>query len=279
MTPLVTANGAGIPQVGLGTWPLRGEAAFCAVQAALDCGYRHIDTAAMYGNETDVGEAVRTHAMPRDSVFITTKVWPTDVADGRLQRSAEASLKRLQVDQVALLLIHWPRRDVPFAEQIRALCDAKKRGLARHIGVSNFPRRYLEEAIRIADEPVVANQVEHHPWLGQSDLLAACRTLGVAMISYAPLGKAVNLRDPVIAELAAAKGKTPAQIILRWHVEQPMNVAIPKSADPRRIAENIELFDFTLTPADMSRIDRLARPGGRMVGAPVPLDWNAAPKV
>jgi diketogulonate reductase-like aldo/keto reductase len=279
MTTTVTANGATIPAIGLGTWQLRGDAALRAVQAALQAGYRHVDTAAMYGNEAEVGEAIRAHGAPRGEIFVTTKVWPSDLADGKLQKSAEASLQRLQLDHVDLLLIHWPSRDIPFAEQIRALCDAKRRGLARHIGVSNFPPRFVEAAVSLADEPLVVNQVEHHPYLDQSALAAVCTKHGIAITSYAPLGRGDVLGDSVVTEIARAKGKTPAQIVLRWHVEQPMNVAIPKSANPRRIAENIDIFDFALTPAEMGRISKLARPGGRMVNASYPSDWNGAPQV
>jgi 2,5-diketo-D-gluconate reductase B len=278
MTLTVTANGATIPAIGLGTWQLRGDAAIRAVQAALQAGYRHIDTAAMYGNEAEVGEAIRNQVTPRGEIFVTTKVWPSDLADGKLQKSAEASLQRLQLDQVDLLLIHWPSRDIPFAEQIRALCEAKRRGLAHHIGVSNFPPRFVAAAVGVADEPLVVNQVEHHPYLDQSALAAVCAKHGIAVTSYAPLGRGDVLRDPVVTEIARAKGKTPAQIVLRWHVEQPMNVAIPKSADPRRIAENIDIFDFALTPAEMGRISKLARSGGRMVNAGYPSNWNGAPE-
>lgn len=276
MTLTVRSDGAEIPAIGLGTWPLRGDAAIKAVHAALDAGYRHIDTAAMYENEAEVGEAIRTHAKPRADIFVTTKVWTSNVADGPLQRSAEESLKRLGVDQVDLLLIHWPNPDKPLAEQIAALCDAKKRGFARHIGVSNFPPRYLEESVRLADEPIVTNQVEYHPWLDQSTLFATCTGLGVSMTSYAPLGKASRFDDPVLTEIASTKGKTPAQVVLRWHIEQPMNIAIPKSANPRRIAENIDIFDFALTPQEMGRISKLARPDGRII-ASMSVDWDSAP--
>jgi diketogulonate reductase-like aldo/keto reductase len=277
MTLTVKAGGAEIPAIGLGTWQLRGDSAIRAVHAALDAGYRHVDTASMYGNESDVGEAIRTHVTPREEMFITTKVGPGNVADGPLQRSAEASLERLGIDRVDLLLIHWPSSTVPFRQQIEALCDAKKRGLARHIGVSNFPPRYLEAAVRYADEPIVTDQVERHPYLDQTALLAACGRLGVSMTSYTPLGKGELLDDPVITDIAEAKGKTPAQVVLRWHIEQPMNIAIPKSADPRRIAENIDIFDFALSPAEMGRIAKLASAQGRMVSAVVPLDWDGAP--
>jgi len=277
MTPIVKSNGAEIPALGLGTWDARGDAVVHAVTAALDAGYRHIDTAAMYGNEAEVGEAIRNHAKPRDQVFVTTKVPSSELANGRLQKSAEESLKRLQLDQVDLLLIHWPSRSVPFREQVLALCDAKRRGLSRHIGVSNFTPKFLEEAVAIANEPIVTNQVEHHPWLDQRDLMATARRLGVSITSYSPLGRARLLDEPAIVEIARAKGKTPAQIVLRWHVQQPMNIAIPKSVTARRIAENIDIFGFELTGQDMDRIAGLARKNGRMVQSGYPSDWNAAP--
>jgi diketogulonate reductase-like aldo/keto reductase len=278
MTPIVKANGAEIPAVGLGTWDLRGDTAVRSVTAALDAGYRHIDTAAMYANEAEIGRAIAAHSVPREDIFITTKVWPSDVADGPLQRSAEASLKRLQVDQVDLLLIHWPSDTVPLKEQVMALCKAKQRGLARHVGVSNFPVRYVEAAVAAADEPLVTNQVEHHPWLDQTALFEACRKRGVSITSYSPIGKAKNLSAPVLREIARAKGKTPAQIVLRWHIQHSMNIAIPRSSKPERIAENIDIFDFSLTAEEMQRISDLAHPGGRMLSPMVPLEWDGAPR-
>ena len=273
----VQANGAEIPAIGFGTWRLRGDAAIRAVQMALDAGYRHIDTAAMYGNEEQVGEAIRTHAAGRDAIFLTTKVWTSDLAEGRLQKSAEASLQRLGVDAVDLLLIHWPSPTIPLREQIGALCKAKKQGLTRHIGVSNFSPAYLEAAVQLADEPLVTNQVEHHPYLDQSTLAAVCRRHGIALTSYAPISRGDLLRDPLITEVAAGHGKTPAQVVLRWHVQLPMNIAIPKSENPQRIAENIAIFDFELTGEEMRRISGLVRSDGRKVDAPNGLAWDAVP--
>lgn len=277
MTPVVKSNGAEIPAIGLGTWDARGDAVVHAVAAALDAGYRHIDTAAMYGNETEVGEAIRNHATPREEVFVTTKIPSGEVADGRLQKAAEASLRRLKLDQVDLLLIHWPNRSVPFREQVLAICDAKRRGFARHVGVSNFTPKFLEAAVAIATEPLVTNQVEHHPWLDQSELFATALRLGVSITSYSPLGRTRLLAEPAIVEIARAKGKTPAQIVLRWHVQHPMNIAIPKSVNPRRIAENIDIFGFELSEQEMARISALKRKDGRMVHGSYPSDWNAAP--
>ena len=259
MTPTVTSNGAKIPAIGFGTWELRGAPAVRAIEAALDAGYRHIDTAVMYGNETQVGEAIRSHGTPRDDIFITTKVWPAEAGDGPFQRSAEASLKRLGVEQVDLLLIHWPSPSVPMKEQIFTLCDAKRRGFTRHIGISNFTAEMVEQAVKFSTEPLVTNQIEHHPWIDQSAVFKACAGHGISITSYSPIGKARRLDDPVIVEVARAKKKTPAQVVLRWQIQQPMNIAIPRSSNPGRIVENIGIFDFALTPEEMRRISALAR--------------------
>jgi diketogulonate reductase-like aldo/keto reductase len=280
MTPptdqtVVEANGAAIPAIGLGTWQLRGEEGAAAVKSALEAGYRHIDTAAMYGNEEAVGEGLRASGVPRDEVFVTTKVWPEDLAPPDLARSAEASLKRLGLAQIDLLLIHWPNAAITLAGSIRALCEAKRAGLARHIGVANFTARLLDEAVASADEPIVANQCEYHPYLDQTLVRAECRKHGAAFVSYCPIGKAQVLGEPVIQAIAKAHRRTPAQIVLRWHVQQPGVAAIPKSGDPRRMRENLAVFDFALSDEEMARIAALARPGGRLVSPSWSPRWDA----
>jgi len=277
MVLMVKANGAEIPVIGLGTWRASGDEVVHAVHAALDAGYRHIDTAVMYANETEVGEAIRTHSVPRSEMFVTTKIWPEDIAQGRMQFATEASLKRLGLDQVDLLLIHWPSPNMPLRDQIAALCKMKRAGFARHIGVSNFPPLYVEEAVRVADEPIVVNQVEYHPYLAQSALFEVCGKHGIAITAYCPLGRSMLLRDPVVTRIAAANDRTPAQVLLRWHVQQPNNIAIPKSSKPERIKENIAVFDFALAPDEMAAISRLARPDGRMVEGPFGTNWNGPP--
>jgi diketogulonate reductase-like aldo/keto reductase len=278
MSSVVEANGARIPALGFGTWRLRGEAAIRSVQAALDAGYRHIDTAAMYGNEAEIGEALRTHSVPRGDVFITTKVWPTELAERAFLRSAEASCGRLGVDQVDLLLIHWPSAELPLAEQVHSLCGAAARGLTRHVGVSNFPPAYVDEAVWVADRPLVTNQVEHHPYVDQQAVFAVCRRHGMAVTSYAPLGRQGVLDDPAVKRIAAGHRRTPAQIVLRWHVQQPGNIAIPKSQDPARIAENFAIFDFALTDGEMLALSALARPDGRLLNPQTGIDWSARPR-
>ena len=272
--PIVSAHGAQIPALGLGTWLLKDDVCETAIATALDAGYRHIDTAAMYGNEAEVGRAIRASKVPRAEIFLTTKVWRDDIAEGNLQRSAEASLKKLGLPFVDLLLIHWPNLSIPVAQSIKALCDVKRRGLARHIGLSNFNTALLAEAQKAATEPLVCNQVEYHPHLDQTKAQAATRAAGMAMAAYCPLGRGDVggvLSEPAVVEIANANGKKPAQIVLRWHLQQPGVMAIPKSATPARIRENFAVFDFTLSSAEMQRLSGLTRANGRIVqpaGAP-----------
>ena len=188
-TPVVRASGAEIPVIGLGTWPLKGEDCARAVAHSIDVGYRHIDTAAMYANEEALGEGLRHSKIGREAVFLTTKVWHEDIAPGDLQRSAEASLRWLGVNDVDLLLIHWPNPKVPMADSIGALCDAQRRGLTRHIGVSNFTTRQIAEALRTTSEPLVCNQIEYHPNLDQRKVISATRAAGMAVVGYCPLGR------------------------------------------------------------------------------------------
>ena len=273
---LVHAKGAAIPAIGLGTFGLTGEQCSTAVQAALAAGYRHIDTAKMYGNEEAVGAGLKAGGLARDEVFVTTKVWWEDIAPGALERSAEASLRRLGLSQVDLLLIHWPNDSVPLADSTQALCNAKRQGLARHVGVSNYPAAKLAQAIGLTSEPLVANQVEYHPYLDQSAVKTACRRADMAMTSYCPLGRAGLFKDPVLMSIAERHGHTVSQIVLRWHVQQPGIVAIPKSGSSQHIVENINVFDFELTSEDMAAISALARPDGRVVDPSFAPDWDRA---
>lgn len=273
---IVHAHGANIPALGLGTWPMKGDECIQAVSHALKIGYRHIDTAAMYGNEEAVGEGLRRSGIKRDHIFVTTKVWWTDIDDGTLQRSAQESLRKLGLAQVDLLLIHWPNPQVPLASSIKALCTVKKHGLARHTGIANFPSRMVDEAVELASEPLVANQCEYHPYLDQSAVLATMRKYRSAFVSYSPLGRGGLLDDETIAMIAARHGKTPAQIVLRWHVQQQGVCAIPKSATPARIEENFAIFDFSLSDAEMSALSSLARPDGRVIDPDFAPQWDKA---
>ncbi|HRJ68156.1 MAG TPA: aldo/keto reductase [Beijerinckiaceae bacterium] len=270
---IVAANGARIPAIGLGTWQLTGEVASAAVAHALRCGYRHIDTAAAYTNEEAVGQGLRASGIKRDDVFVTTKVWWDSIDDGALQASAEASLKRLGLEQVDLLLIHWPNPAIPLARSIKALNEVKRSGLARHIGVSNFPVALLDEAVRLSTEPLVANQCEYQPLLDQSKVIAACRRHGMAFVSYTPIGRGKIDGTGPIADIARRHSRTVAQVILRWHLQQGL-VAIPRSSNPGRIAENFAVWDFALDAADMAAISGLARPDGRIVNIAWAPAWD-----
>ncbi|MDH3669264.1 MAG: aldo/keto reductase [Paracoccaceae bacterium] len=271
----IAANGARMPAIGLGTWTLKGETCAELVAGALRAGYRHLDTAAMYENEAAVGEGLRASGIDRDEVFVTTKIWLTDLADGDLQRSVEASLGRLGLDQVDLTLIHWPSKSVPMAESIGALNDVAERGLARHIGISNFPVALIDEAVALSGRPLACNQVEYHPYLSQDRVLEACRRHGMAMVSYCPLARGSELfNEPAVAGPAERHGRTGAQIVLRWHVQQEGVVAIPRSSNPGRIAQNLDVFDFTLDDGEMAAISALGSRRHRICNFEFSPDWD-----
>jgi diketogulonate reductase-like aldo/keto reductase len=269
---VVEANGAGIPLIGLGTWELRGRTCAHIVEQALRLGYRHIDTAEMYDNEAAVGEGLRASGVTRDEMFVVTKVWPSHFAPGELERAAKDSLKRLQLADVDLLLLHWPNPQIPLADTLGALCNVKQQGLARHIGVANFSVALIEEAVRLSSEPLVADQIEMHPYLDQSKVVAACRAQGMAVVAYSPIARGNAAKDAVLARIGKAHGmahgkahgKTAAQICLRWLVQQGI-AAIPRTSKVERLKENFAVFDFELTLAEMQDIAALASRDGRLV--------------
>jgi 2,5-diketo-D-gluconate reductase B len=257
-------SGAEIPAIGLGTGSL-GDDCGALVAAALAAGYRHIDTARKYGTERGVGEAIRAARVPRDEIFVTTKVSHEDLHAGDFERSTQASLRALGLERVDLLLVHWPAPDMPLPETMGALAAMKRRGLTRHVGVANFNITLLDEAIRLCPEPLCALQAEYHPYLDQSKVLAACRQHGLIFIAYCPLARGRLIGDAAIVEIARAKGKTAAQIALRWLIQQDDVAAIPRSANAGRVAENFDVFGFALTDGEMARIAALKRPDGRVV--------------
>ena len=277
MTTVVDANGASIPSIGFGTWTLKGEQAGSLVQHALEVGYRHVDTAAMYENEEAVGEGIRTSSVNRDDVFLTTKIWHTNLADGDLQRSTDDSLKRLGVDHVDLLLVHWPSKHTPLAETMRALNQVAEMGNTKHIGVSNFTVPLLKLATKLSDRPLVCNQIEYHPMLKQDIVLSACRELGVAVTSYCPLFRGGELfsGEPV-ASLAKKYNKSAAQIVLRWHIQQAGVIAIPRSTNPDRIEQNLAVQDFALSNEDMQAISALGSNKKRLCDFEFSPVWDVA---
>ena len=266
----VEAKGARIPIVGLGTWELRGRECAKLVQEAARIGYRHFDTAQMYGNESEVGEGVRASGVPRAEILVTTKVAPTNLAPKALKASVKESLAALKASELDLLLLHWPNKDVPLADTIGALCEVKRAGQARHIGVSNYTVALLDEANRLASEPLVCNQIEAHPYLDQSKVIAATRKHGMAVVAYSPIARGRADGDKVLGRIGKTHGKSAAQVSLRSLVQQDI-VVIPRTSKAPRLAENIAIFDFELSRAEMEEIRRLAHGKGRIV------DWDWSP--
>ena len=267
----IEANGARIPAIGLGTWQLNGATCVRIVSEALRIGYRHIDTATMYGNEAEVGKGLRASGVKREDVFLTTKVWQDSLRARDFRRSVERSLKNLDVPYVDLVLIHWPNPRVPLAETVGALCAVKRDGLARHIGVSNFTVPLVEEAVKLADEPLVTNQIEVHPFLDQSRVIAACARHGIAITAYCPIARGSVAGDRVLARIGKAHGKTAAQVSLRYLVQQGI-VAIPRTSRIERLKENFAVFDFDLSEREMAEIRALASARGRLVS------WGGSPE-
>ena len=265
----VVAKGFTIPIVGLGTWTLRGRDCARLVEQAIRLGYRHIDTAQMYDNEREVGEGVRASGL-RAEVMITTKVQPTLLSPPDLERSVKESLAKLRLDVIDLLLIHWPNPRVPLAETLGAMEKMKRDGYVQAIGVSNFTVALVEEANKITSD-IVCNQIEYHPFLDQDKVVAACRKHGMAVVAYSPVARGGAIGDKVLGRIAKAHGKTAAQVSLRWLVQQGI-VVIPRTSRIERLEENIDLFDFELSDAEMKEIAGLARRGGRIV------DWTWSPK-
>jgi 2,5-diketo-D-gluconate reductase B len=264
--PAVSAQGARIPLLGLGTWDLRGRVCADMVEAALRLGYRHIDTAEMYDNERFVGEGLRASGVKRDDVFLTTKIWPSHFAAADLPGAARDCLKRLGVSEVDLLLLHWPNPQIPLPETIGALCKVKRDGLSRHIGVSNFNTALIEAAWKATSEPLVCDQVECHPYLDQSKVIAACRRHGMAMTAYSPIAQGKAGGDKVLARIGAAHNKTAAQISLRFLVQQDI-VVIPRTSKAARLSENAAIFDFSLSDGEMAEISALSDAGRRLIPA------------
>lgn len=263
LVPAVRSGDVLMPALGFGTWQLENGSARPLVEQALEIGYRHIDTAQAYRNERDVGAAIAASGIKRDEIFVTTKVWIDQFADGDLQRSAEKSLERLGLDHVDLLLLHWPNPVNPLAQTMAALNDVRDRGLTRAIGLSNFPSAVMAQAQALSKAPIATNQVEYHPYLSQKTLIAAAHAAGTPITAWSPLAQGKVADDPVLIAIGAAHGKTPGQVTLRWLIQQGV-IAIPRTRTPARIAENFDVLDFELTEAEMAAVFALARPDGRL---------------
>jgi 2,5-diketo-D-gluconate reductase A len=254
-TTVTLNNGVEMPLAGFGTWRVTGRKGYEAIRTALQVGYRHIDTATMYGNETEVGRAVRDSGVARDDVFITTKL-PPDRA-GRARATLDESLRALDVSHVDLWLIHWPPRGSASIAAWKALLAARADGLARAVGVSNYSTREIDELRDATGETPAVNQIPWSPRDFDAKRLAESEQRGVVVEGYSAF-KRSDLRDPVLGAIAAAHGVTPAQVVLRWHIEHGI-VVIPKSVTPERIASNLDIFSFQLTPDEVAQIDALSR--------------------
>lgn len=265
--PVLKAHGAAVPAIGFGTFDL-GERSGELTLAAIRAGYRHIDTARKYGSEGGVGEAIRACGLPRDELFVTTKVTEDNAREADFLRSVETSLRTMRLDYADLLLIHWPQPKVPLAETIGALVRAKRDGMARHIGVSNFTLALLDEAVRLSAEPLVTNQVEYHAYLRQDKMLAALKRHGMLLTAYCPVARGELLGDPLLAEVARRKRRSVAQVALRWLMQHDGVAAVPRAWSAEHIAENIAVFDFALTEDEMRRIGTLRDRNRRIADPP-----------
>ncbi len=251
---LILNDGRAIPRLGFGTWKISNDDAAATVRIAIETGYRSIDTAAMYGNEEGVGEGIASSGVPRDEIFVTTKLWNDDQGYDQALRACDASLKRLGLESVDLYLIHWPSPAANrYVETWKALVRLRQEGRARSIGVSNFHRPHLERIIGETGVVPAVDQIELHPFLQQRELRSFLGEQGIATESWSPLARARHLDDEVITDLAKEHGKTPAQVVIRWHLDSGLLV-IPKSSHEARIRENFDVFDFQLDADELSRI-------------------------
>jgi 2,5-diketo-D-gluconate reductase B len=273
----VTANGATIPALGFGTFRMPGTDVLRILPHALKLGFRHIDTAQIYGNEAEVGEAIVSSGVVRGDIFLTTKVWVENYRHESFVKSVDESLQKLKTDYVDLLLLHWPNEAVSLAEQIGALNEVKEAGKVRHIGVSNFNTTLLERAVKLSDAQLVTNQIEYHPYLDQSVVIKAARKAGMSVTAYYGMADGKVFSDEILKDIGTKHQKSVAQVVLRWLVQQDGIIALSKTAGEARAAENLAIFDFALTAGEMSAIHDLAKLDGRLVSpeglAPV---WDKA---
>jgi 2,5-diketo-D-gluconate reductase B len=268
----VEVQGTRVPVLGFGTWLITGDDATEAVRDALEIGYRQIDTARAYENEREVGRGIADSGVPREEIFLTTKVPPDDASADAVQRDCEQSLERLGVDHLDLLLLHWPNPDVPLEETLKALTALRADGRIRNLGVSNFPAGLLKQALDLA--PVFCNQVEYHPFLDQSRLLELARANDVLITAYSPLAHGKVPGDETLTRIGAGHGKTAGQVALRWLLDQDHVSPIPKASSHARRLENFEVFDFELSAEERAEIDALPK-DVRTADPPWAPDWEA----
>jgi 2,5-diketo-D-gluconate reductase B len=268
----IEVQGTRVPRLGFGTWLITGDDATEAVRDALEIGYRQIDTARAYGNEREVGRGIAESGVPRDEIFVTTKVPHDEASPDEVERAVEDSLTWLGVERLGLLLLHWPSPDVPLEQTLAAMTRARDDGRTANIGVSNFPAGLLAQAIELA--PILCDQVEYHPFLDQSRLLELAREHDVLVTAYSPLAHGKVPGDPTLNRIGEAHGKTAGQVALRWLLDQDHVSPIPKASSHERRQENFDVFDFTLSPDERAEIDALPT-DVRTADPPWAPDWDA----
>lgn len=261
----VSANGANIPSLGFGTFRMPNEDVLRILPQALKLGFRHVDTAQIYQNEAAVGAALASSGVPRADIFLTTKVWVDRVGHEAFIASVDESLQKLKTDHVDLLLLHWPQSEMPLADRMGALNELRKAGKVKNIGVSNFSAALMAEAVKLSDAPIATNQIEYHPYLDQKKVLAEATRTGMSVTAYYLMADGKVPQDPALKDIGARHGKTAAQVVLRWAVQQKDVIALSKTATESRLRENFEIFDFALGEGEMAEIHKLARPDGRIV--------------
>ncbi len=269
----VEAHGARIPMIGLGTMTLKEDVCVQAVKTALQVGYRHLDTAAFYGNEKEVGQGLRAAGTRREDVFICTKVRDNNLMPDDFARSLDQSLANLQLPQVDLLLIHWNNKDIPFKTSVGALCKAKKDGKTKHVGVANFTTAMLDEAWSVSSEPLVCNQIEVHPFINQDKVIAASKKRGMAIVAYCPIARGKVPGADALERIGKAHGKSAAQVSLRYLVQMGL-CAIPRTATPDHLKANLDVFDFKLTDSEMAELKKLNATNMRVVNPPHAPVWD-----
>ncbi len=241
----------------MGTYRLTGEQCARAVERSLSLGYRHIDTAQMYRNEDEVGRGLRNSGVDREDIFLVTKVWPSDFSHDDVIRTTRESLRKLGTEYVDLLLLHWPSQSVPLEETLGAMTELQEEGSVRRVGVSNFPPQMVEEAAGYTE--VFCNQVEYHPYKSQDELLKQAREIDYLLTAYQPIARGEILDDEILLEIGETHGKTPAQVALRWLIQQDKVAAIPKAASEEHLKSNFDVFDFELSDDEMEHILKLSR--------------------
>jgi 2,5-diketo-D-gluconate reductase B len=269
----IHTQGIALPKLGLGTWRLAGSAGQAAVESALALGYRHIDTAEMYGNEAEVGAALAASGIPRGEVHVTTKCWPDNLAPEALRRAFDASLKKLRLDAVDLYLIHWPSRKMDLAATLAAMLKLKEEGRARAIGVANFNIALLRQAVEEIGAPIACNQVEYHALLSQAKLLGYMRARGIPLVAYTPLAKGRLAENPVLHRIGAKHGASAVQVGLKWLLDQDMVCAIPKAARRESQQANLDALKLKLDDADRAAIAGLPKNERMVISGHAP-DWD-----